>query len=354
MTITNVASTGMSGPVDVIHQFKLLNVAKANCPYFEGSMPAFISEHKGSFTAHWTRFQALAVSTTALTALTGTLTNPTRAGTEVKADDVQATIAKFGDFAFLNEEVDLINPNNFAMGFAETFGIQAGRTLCRLQRNELEDNSTVVFEGNGGNINTVNSAISVASIEAAVVAMRTLSAMPFTPMTTGDGDFNTSPINTGFWGICHEHVRPDIEKLAGFVPIQNYAGQVAVAMGEFGYLGTVRWIATPEASADADAGAAIASGVRSTSGTLTDIYSSVIYGRDANGSLGLNTDHVQASYKAGDQLPGVQMITHARGSSGVADPLNEASSIGWKSWHAAKILNEDWTRVILSGASKLQ
>jgi hypothetical protein len=38
---------------------------------------------------------------------------------------------------------------------------------------------------------------------------------------------------------------------------------------------------------------------------------------------------------------------------GVADPYAELCGIGWKSWHAAKILKSDWVRSIASAASSL-
>jgi hypothetical protein len=47
------------------------------------------------------------------------------------------------------------------------------------------------------------------------------------------------------------------------------------------------------------------------------------------------------------------MISHPKGSAGPADPYNEVSSVAWKSWHAAKILDGTWVRNLRSAASKL-
>jgi len=83
-------------------------------------------------------------------------------------------------------------------------------------------------------------------------------------------------------------------------------------------------------------------------------------GMDHHGSVGLGFKHIKEVYNAGDNLPGVQMITKERGSAGSADPLNEISTLGWKSWHAAQVLTDSttpstgpWGYCLRSGASIL-
>lgn len=351
MTITT--TTAIAGPVNRIHQAGLLAVAKANCPYFIGSQAATIVSHGGSFTAHWRRFDELTPTTTAKSEITGTLSLPTREGTPLAVTDVTATIARYGDHAFLTEDMDLVNPTSHSMGIMETFGVQAGRSLNRLQRNELEDNLTIIYQGGGSADTDVADPIGKAAIENVETILATNSAMEFTAMTTGSTNIGTNPILPAYWGICHSHMRPDIEKLSGFKGVETYAGQAVPELGEFGKLGRTRWLETPEASIDTDSGAAAGGNVRSTGSATADLYRSVIIGQNCHGSVGLDTEHIKETYKAGDQLPGVMVIQHAKGTSGVADPLDEISSTGWKSWHAPKILNGNWGRTITSAASTL-
>jgi hypothetical protein len=47
------------------------------------------------------------------------------------------------------------------------------------------------------------------------------------------------------------------------------------------------------------------------------------------------------------------IINKPRGSAGSADPLNEVSTLAWKSWHGAKILNSNWIRDLRTGAGSL-
>lgn len=346
-----------AGPVNNKFQQVLLRNAKARAPYRLGSTPAMISENEGTFTAKWRRIENLSVSTTALSELTGSLSFPTRTPTTATVTDLTATLSKYGNFVFLNEEVDLINFSGQTAKLVEVLGINAGQTLNRLQRDEVEDNSTAVYAGTATADSTVSSAIALNDIRGAVSALLNNSALKFTPMTFGDRNIGTSAQRDAFWGITHVDATFDLRDLTGWVAAENYGNQVQLAKGEIGSIGGVRWIETEEASADSGgAGTATATGIVgtdliSTTANTNDLYTSVIFGMDAHGSVGLGFQHIKETYQAGDPLPGVQAIAHNRGSAGVADPLSEVSSLGYKTWNASKILNTAWIRSIHHGAT---
>ena len=358
MTLTT--TTTIEGPVNFQFQVMLLRNAKALCPYFEGTEPAELMQHQGTFSAKWRRIENLTPTTTPLAELTGAVTFPTRTATQPTITDITATVQKFGNFFHLNEEVDVVNFNGQTAKLAEVLGINAGRSLNRLQRNEMEDNAVAIFSGlgTGGTATSVAGAgVTQSDIQTTVNSLNNQDAMRFTPMTEGSRNINTTPVRSSYIGICHVDTEEDMRSATNFVPVEQYGSQVQTFAGEIGIRGGVRWISTTEASIDADSGATItgtstAAG-RSTSGTSYDVYNSVVYGMDAVGSLGWGLEHVQSIYKAGDRLPAVMMITKERGSAGAADPLNELSSMGWKSWHAAQILNANWIRVIRHTSSKL-
>jgi N4-gp56 family major capsid protein len=358
MTLTT--TTQIEGPVNFQFQVALLRNAKALCPYFEGTEPAEVTQNGGTFSAKWRRIENLTPTTTPLAELTGAVTFPTRTATQPTVTDITATVQKFGNFFHLNEEVDVVNFNGQTQKLAEVLGINAGQSLNRLQRNEMEDNAVAIFGGlgTGGTATSVAGAgITESDIAATVNSLNNQDALKFTPRTEGSRNINTTPIRMSYWGITHVDSEEDIRQLTNFVAVERYAGQTQTAPGEIGHVGGVRWIATTEASIDADSGATItgtATGAgRSSAGTSYDVYNSVIYGRDAVGSLGFGERHIKSTYMAGDRLPAVMMITTAKGSAGSADPLRELSSMGWKSWHAAQILNANWIRVVRHTSSKL-
>ena len=344
----------IAGPVNVVFQQTLLRNAKAHCPYFAGTVPAEIAEHSGSFTAKWRRIENLTPVTSALSELTGNVAFPTRASVQPSVTDVTKAVSKYGNYILLNEEVDVVNFNGQADKLTELLGINAGQSLNRLQRDEVEDNSTLRQASGAANDAATTAKISENDIKYCVNQLNRQSALKFTAQANGSGNFNTTPMRPAYMGICHVDVEEDVRDLPSFKPVETYASQTATFPNEFGAVRGVRFVCTEEASINADAGGANAN-LRGTTDPATniDLYTTVIYGMDAIGSLGFGTSHIKESYQAGDKLPSVQVINKARGSAGAADPLKELATMGWKSWHGSKILNSNWTIGIRSGASSL-
>ncbi len=358
MAITT--SVTITAPVNNVFQETLLRNAKANCPYFAGSTPAEIQQHQGTFTARWRRIENLTPVTVALAELTGSVTFPTRQEVQPSITDITATVQKFGNFIYLNEEVDLVNFTGQADKLMEILGINAGQSLNRLQRNVLEGSLTAILSGAATTATGVSGAATASGfVKRSDIANlnNTLNrgvAMRFTPETEGSTNISTTAIRASFLGFCHSDVEEDLRTLTGFNSVEFYAGQIATYDNEIGHVGGVRFITTPEASISLGGGAG-ASTSATTSGRSTatrfDIYSTPMIGRDAIGSVGFGFEHIKETYDAGDTLPGVQVISKDRGSAGAADPLSELGSIGWKSWYAGTVLNSAWGRVLKSSSS---
>lgn len=351
--MATTTTTQIAAPVNRVFQTTLLSNAKVRAPYFTGSVAAEQVSHRGSFTAVWRRIENLTATTSALSELSGTESYPMRTGESLSTTEVTATIAKYGQVLFLTEEVDLVNFDGQTDKLMEILGISAGASLNRLQRNILEDNATLVYADDGSADGDVQSAISKNLVRNVVNVLQRNSAMKFTPETGGSGNLGTSPQRPAYWGLCHVDVEEDIRDLAGFTPVENYTSQTSTVSGEFGSLSGVRWICSEDASIDTDSGGATSSGVRSTTGTNVDLYTSVVFGMEAAGSLGFDITHVQEIYKAGDKLPAIEIISHQAGSSGAFDPLNEVNTMSWKARHAGNILNGTWIRGIRTAATDL-
>lgn len=353
-------TTEIPGPVNVKFQRRLLMNAKTRCPYFLGSDPAEIVENSGSFTAKWRRIENLTPTTTPLSELTGNLSLPTRTGTQPSSNDLTATVQKFGVVIFLTEEADLINFSGQTEKLVEILGINAGQSLNRLQRNELEDNSTIELGGTATTATNITAKIVANDVKKIVNLLQRNDAVKFTPMSLGSTNISTIPQRDAYWGICHVDIEEDIRSFTGFVPVEQYGSQAVTEIGEIGSFGGVRFISTSEASIDVGAGGASAAGVRSATGANTDLYPTVIMGRSHHGSVGLGRRHIKEIYMAGDKLPAVMMIQHAAGSAGTGDPFNEVRSMAWKAWHAAKTFTNtttpttgEWGFSLVTGAGEL-
>lgn len=359
MAATITTTTQVAGPVNYVFQRELLRRANQTCPYFAGSTPAEIMQHGNSFSAKWRRFTQLTPTTTALSELTGTLSLPTRNASQLAVTDITATVAKYGDVVIITEEVDLVNENNLGMEIAGLLGEQAGRSLNMLQRNELEDNLTTVLRTGGAASNgAIVSGITANALKKAGQTLKVNAGRTFTARTNGSTNIGTVPVLPAYWGFCHPYVATDIAALLGFISVEKYAGQIETVPGEFGYYPNagagIRFVQSEDATVDANAGGSVGStGLRSTGASKIDLFTVPIIAQDCHGSLGFGTKHIKEIYMAGDKLPAVQMIVKNRGSSGIADPLDEFGTAAWKTWHAPKILNANWGVAVVCGASAL-
>lgn len=356
MTITT--TTQIAGPVNNIFQQKLLRRAKALCPYFVGRKPGdVIGSHEGTFTMKWRRFTNLTPTTSALTALTGAESYPTRTASALATTDLTAVLSKYGAHVLLNEEADLINYNGQAAEIINVLGTQAGRSLNRLQRNQLEDSSTFIYADGATAASGVSSIMSNGLLAQAINTLDRNDAMPFAPMSSASQNVGTVPILPAYWGICHVDVAYDISRLDRFTSVEKYAGMVETLPGEFGTVMSagngIRFVATSEGTIDTDSGANVAGAVRSTSGVVADIYTTVVFGEEYHGAISLDVDLIKTIYRAGDEIPGIIVINKARGSGGIVDPLDELASMAWKTWHAPIILNSSWGYAIVTAASRL-
>lgn len=347
----------LTRPVNVAFTRQFLERVRYQMHYFAGAKPATLMEHQGTHTAFWRRHEHMTPTTTALTELTDS-TFPTRTPSKPTISNVTKAVAKYGDYISLTEEADLFNFNGQTAELLDVLGVQAGRSINMVQRNEMEDNATIVYEGNAASAGVVNAISQLADIEKIIVDLNVNGAEPFAPMTTGSQNIGTTPILPAYWGITHGHMGYDISKMSGFKSVETYAGQVQTAPGEFGLIQrtgfAVRFVQSLDSSIDADAGAAIASlDLRSTSSNV-DVYNLVVYGMNSVGALAFGDRPLPTGIAAaGSDQPAIQIIQTAKGSAGAADPLEELMTLGWKAWAAAKILNANWIRTYRAGATNL-
>lgn len=357
-------------PVNAAYDQTLLRNAHPMACYFVGSQPGMLREHQGTATIGWRRFNtsadnssAIAPSTTALSEITGNAAyGMGRTPDTVHRTDTTATVAKYGQFFYVNEEVDVFNFNHTMDGIVQTLAISAGRSLNYLHRNTVEDNATLRYANNETSDGLVEDVVTVGDLDRSINELVSNFVMPFSPMTTGSTNIGTVPMLPSLWGFCHSHVAYDVSKLTGFNSVEKYAGQVAVMPGEFGSYGiagqNVRFIQTPEASIDVGAGQTASGDVRMTS-SASDLYTIVIKGMNADGAVGLGMQQPDGSFTVNsrdDTPPPIKLIVKGKNTSspsGIDDPFDEVMSMAYKFWYAGAVLNGNWIRGIRVSATNL-
>jgi N4-gp56 family major capsid protein len=345
-------------PVNVVFNQTFLRRAQQNCPYFMGTMAGVLNKQAGTSTIKWRRIEQETPTTAALTELTGTASYMQGRDADTPTfTDVTATVAKYGQFYIVNEEVDLYLPNRTTDELVAVLGESAGRSLNQLMRDVGEDNATKRYAANVASDGLVDSIVTTGSLDRVINELTRNSARTFRPMTNGSTNIGSTPILKSYWGITHPDVAVDVSKLTGFKSVETYAGQTARAEGEYGYYGGagygVRFVMSEDASIDANSGDSISSGDLRTTSALVDLYTILIYGEDAFGSVGLGERHTDGVYRAGDNTGGWEMIFKERGSGGTSDPFNEIATLAWKAFFAGAVLNANWSRALRVGATNL-
>src|SRR3990167_7312047 len=324
LTVT-ATDTELQKPVNVVFQQTFLRRAQQMCPYFLGTMPGQINRQMGTSTIKWRRIEQETPSTAALSELTGASTYMQGRDADTPTfTDVLATLSKYGQFYIVNEEVDLYNPNGTTDELVAVLGESAGRSLNQLMRDIMEDNATKRYAGNVASDGVVDAAVTVGDFDRIVNELTKNSARMFSPMSNGSINIGTVPILPGYWGLC------------------SIAGR------------SIRFIQSEDAGSDPNAGNNLSTtDLRTTSSSLVDLYTTVVYGKDAFGSVGLGKRHTDGSYFAGENTEGFEIIFHPRGSGGISDPFNEIATLAWKAFFAGAVLNANWSRALRTGATNL-
>ena len=355
ITATDVELTK---PVNAVFEQMFLRRAQQLCPYFAGTVAGNLSKQMGTSTIKWRRIEQETPSTTALSELTGTASYMQGRDADTPTfTDVTATVSKYGQFYIVNEEVDLYLPNKHTAELVAVLGESAGRSLNQLMRDVMEDNATKRYAGNVASDGLVDSIATTGDLNRIINELTRNSARTFSPMTTGNTSIGTSPVLPSYWALCHPDVAHDIAGLTGFKSVETYAGQTATVQGEFGYYARAgrgcRFVMSEDASIDANTGDSISGADLRATSSIVDVYTTVIYGQDAFGSVGLGERHTDGIYRAGDNTGGWEMIFKDRGSGGTSDPFNEISTLAWKAFFAGTVLNANWSRAYRTGATNL-
>ncbi|MHC5035151.1 MAG: N4-gp56 family major capsid protein [Planctomycetota bacterium] len=352
VTTTSTLTRG----INAMFMRRFLERGQYHTHYFEGTMPGQLNTMQGTNQAFWRRYDEQAPTTTALTELTDN-TLPTRTASKPSITDVLKVVAKYGDFFLISEEAELYNFNGQTAELLDVLAQQAGRSVNQVVRNEMEDNPTLLRGGGGASDGTVTAGPTAAELNQLIQTLNANVAMPFEPISTTNDTVASTSLLPSYLAICSVYQAYNFSKLTGFKSVETYANHVAPFNREFGYFPGagfgVRFIQSADASLDTGQGGSVGStGLRSTSGQV-DLYTCVIYGQRAVGTLGFGNTTIDSIQMAEDATQLFEIISHPRGSSGVADALNETATLGWKAWVAAKILQPTWIRGYRTGATLL-
>ncbi len=269
----------------------------------------------GGKTIEFRKFSSLPK---ALTPLTEGVT-PT--GSKLSVSAINATVEQYGDYVEQSDLLELTAVDNTIVEATRQLASQAGLTMDTIVRNEIVGGTNVLYCPKVSN-GTETAVTSRASIDATAL----LRVKDVFKAAAELKSMNAPKIDGYYVGIIHPYVAYDLMQEAGsqWMDVQKYATPENMLKGEIGCIGGVRFVESTEAKIW-EAGASDCA-----------VFATLIIGADAYGVT---------SVVGG----GLEHIVKQKGYGN--DPLNQRSSVGWKSLKTAKRLVEEYMIRIESGSS---
>jgi len=293
-----------------------------------------LPKNKGT-RINFRRFNSLAANTTPLSE------GVTPTGKKLTTTDIYATVKFYGDFLTFSDVIQLTGLDATLVEGGEILGESMGLTADTLDRDVIVAGTSVRYANSVAGRSSVATAIATADVKSAVRILEGNNAKKVRTMVVAGQRIGTRPIAPGFYCIAHTDCRQDIEALAGFTKVEEYASQKNAQEEEIGSWGNVRFLLTTNAKIWLAGGVAVgATGLVAADSTNIDVYSHLIVGQNAYATVPL-------------QKGNIKNIIHKMGSAGTEDPLNQRATSGWKMARTAKILNDNFMNRIECGVTDL-
>ena len=277
----------------------------------------------------WRRYGRLAPSTTPLSE------GVTPSAGNITSTDVTATLDQYGQRVQITDVIMDTHEDPVLNELSQSLGETAGQTAEMIIYNVIKAGTQVQYS-NGSARNTLNTPLSANVSRKAIRQLKAQDARPLTSMVNATDGVGTVPIPPCYVCYVHPNVEMDLQNTtnfpAGFVRIQNYGTFKPLCESEIGSFENIRFVSSTLYTALANAGSATLSGM--LGGTNTDVYQSVVVGKESYASVNLAA--------SGSGL--TPIVVNPKPSD--SDPMGQRGHVAFKMYAAAAILNDAWmTRI---------
>ena len=273
----------------------------------------------GGKAISWRRFEPIWPAGTAGSAAAGSAPTALTEGTVPTAinatvSEVQATISQYGQYTYITDMAEEQSIDDIVPQYVEMMGESMRDALDLVTRDVLVAGTNVQYASvaaTRGGASGVGSGMILNLVELRK-AKRTLKQNNARPISSEGNKFVV---------VCHPQAMYDLEGDSTIQNIWQYAGE----RGDTNQLFDVTFKDLPlgfRVYETTNARIFPAAGLSSA-----NVYATLVLADEAYGTVKL------------DALPS-KVIVKTRGSSGIADPLDQLSTVGWKAAHTAAILNQ--------------
>ena len=251
----------------------------------------------------------------------------TPSGSTLGNQDYTVQLQQFGDFVTITDVIEDTHTDPILQQATDLLGEQAAQTVETLRFNVLKAGLNVWYANKVASRANIVTAISLADQRSVTTGLNRQNAKKITQVVGSTADFNTKSVEASYMAICHPDLETDLRSVPGFKVVADYGPHTTPFEGEIGSLEQVRYLTSTVFAPWADAGGAVSSAFRSTSGTNADVYPILIFARDAFGIVPLKGKSSMTP-----------MVVNPKPAAG--DPLAQRGTVGWKLWTATVILQD--------------
>lgn len=255
-------------------------------------------------------------------------------------EDVETTLQQYGQVAEVTDVIEDTHEDPVLNDIVMMLGENIGRTMEALNWGVIRGGSNV-FYGNGSARADVNTPISLSKQRAIIRALKAQKAQKIATMLNSSPDFATRAVEHSFVAVGHTDLESDIRQLPGFIPCASYGTKSKLSEHEIGAVEDVRYVLSPDLAPFLAAGSATLNGMVSAAAANVDVYPVMYFGKESWAHVALRGQ--------GAVSPSIIPV----GQKTKDDPLGQRGVAGWKSWHAAVILNHLWLARLEVGVTDL-
>ena len=293
---TNVTTdSGLSVENKTFYDMTLIDEATPNLIHDQFGQERDIPKNGGK-KIEFRKFASLPKATTPLTE------GVTPDGKKLSVTSIEAEVAQYGDYIVQSDILELTTIDNTIVEATKILGNQAGLTLDTITRNVLQSGTNVYYcpKADGTEVSS-RAALDDTCVLTVDVLKRCAAILKKN---------NAPKINGKYVAIIHPFVAYDLMTDDEWKYPHQYADTSNIYEGEIGEIAGFRFVESSEAK----------------------VYEGGVFGTLLLAANAYGTTKITGG--------GLETIIKQLGSSGVGDPLNQRSSIGWKAIKTAEILVE--------------
>jgi len=255
-------------------------------------------------------------------------------GHKLTFSDVQVTLEQYGSVIELTDVIEDTHEDPVLDEMISLVSEQAAETVEQLRYHVLRGGTNVFYANGVTARGSVASPPTRGDIRLIVRSFSRARAHKFTRTIRPSANYGTEPVAPAFWAFGHTDLDSDLRGLTGFVPVEKYAEANGVMDGEIGKLESVRFVLTSEFEPWYAAGASgttyLSNGAAVGSAAAADVYPLIFVARDSYAIVPLSGKN------------SVTPIVLNPNKPSASDPLGQKGSVGWKTYQATAVLNQQW------------